>query len=104
MMGESSGTASPSTTEGEALFSVDLPTVGGFRVERPPSKEQLMYEFEVQSMTCGHCASRVTQALKNLDTTAKVEIDLAAKKVRVQTVEDRGSVVAALADAGYAPQ
>ncbi len=63
-----------------------------------------MYEFEVQSMTCGHCASRVTQAIKNLDATAKVEVELAAKKVRVQTVEDRGRVVAALADAGYAPQ
>lgn len=63
-----------------------------------------MYEFEVQSMTCGHCASRVTQAIKNLDATAKVEVELAAKKVRVQTVEDRGSVVAALADAGYTPQ
>lgn len=63
-----------------------------------------MFEFEVQSMTCGHCASRVTQALKSLDGQAKVEIDLRSKKVRVQTVEDRDSVTAALAEAGYTPQ
>ncbi|VTU31304.1 putative mercuric reductase [Variovorax sp. SRS16] len=60
-----------------------------------------MYEFDIQSMTCGHCASRVTQAVKGLDTLAQVEIDLPSKKVRVQTEEDRESVVAALSEAGY---
>jgi copper chaperone len=68
------------------------------------SKEHLMFEFEVQSMTCGHCASRVTRSLKSLDPEARVEIDLATKQVRVQTVEDRDSVVAALSEAGYTPQ
>ena len=63
-----------------------------------------MYGFEVQSLTCGHCASRVTQALTNLDAMAKVEIDMAVRKVRVRTVKDLNSVVAALAKAGYAPQ
>ena len=63
-----------------------------------------MYEFEVQSMICGHCASRITQLLTNLDAMAKVEIDMAVRKVRVQTVKDRNSVVAALAKTGYAPQ
>jgi len=62
-----------------------------------------MYEFEVQSMICGHCASRITQLLTNLDAMAKVEIDMAVKKVRVQTFKDRSTVVAALEKAGYAP-
>ena len=38
-----------------------------------------MHGFEVQSLTCGHCASRVTQALTNLDAMAKVEIDMAVR-------------------------
>ena len=63
-----------------------------------------MQEFEIQTMTCGHCASRVTQAVKNLDAQAKIEVDLPTKTVRVETAEDRASVAAALAEAGYAPK
>ncbi|KWT70873.1 MULTISPECIES: heavy-metal-associated domain-containing protein [unclassified Variovorax] len=60
-----------------------------------------MHEFEIQSMTCGHCASRVTQAVKGLDPQAKIEVNLPAKKVRVESAEDRASVATALAEAGY---
>jgi copper chaperone len=83
---------------------VDLPPMGSFKVAHLPSKEHLMYEFEVPSMTCGHCANRIKQALTRLDAMAKVEIEMAFKKVRVQTAKGRSSVVAALAKAGYAPQ
>jgi len=60
-----------------------------------------MYEFEIQSMTCGHCASHVTRAVKSLDAQAKVEVNLPTKKVLVESSEDRASVAAALAEAGY---
>ena len=63
-----------------------------------------MYEFEVQSMTCGGCASRVTRALTDLDAMAKVKIDLVTRKVQVQTLRDRNSIVGALTKAGYPPQ
>jgi copper chaperone len=63
-----------------------------------------MQEFEIQSMTCGSCASRVAQAIKNLDAQAKVEFDLPKKTVRVDTTEDRASVSEALAEAGYPPK
>jgi copper chaperone len=62
-----------------------------------------MTEFNVQSMTCGHCVSRVTKAIKAVDPQAQVECDLAARKVRVESREGREAIAAALTDAGYPP-
>ena len=62
-----------------------------------------MLEFEIQSMTCGHCVRTVTQAIQALDPQAKVEIDLPTHKLRVQSTQDRASLAAALAEAGYTP-
>lgn len=61
-------------------------------------------EFNVPSMSCGHCASVITQTLKVLDPAAQVRVDLPAKKVVVQSREDRQTVVDALTEAGYPPQ
>ncbi|WP_454909867.1 heavy-metal-associated domain-containing protein [Variovorax gossypii] len=62
-----------------------------------------MQEFIIQSMSCGGCASRIAQAVKNLDAQAKIEVDLPTKTVRVDSSEDRASVTAALTEAGYPP-
>jgi len=58
-------------------------------------------EFNIPAMSCGHCVSAVTQAVKALDPAAQVDVDLASKKVVVETSQDRQAVAAALADAGY---
>jgi len=60
-------------------------------------------EFNVEAMSCSHCVSMVTQAVKSADPHAEVEVDLSNKKVRVQTREDRETVAAALTEAGYPP-
>lgn len=60
-----------------------------------------MIELRVQGMTCGHCVSAVTRAVKALDPEANVEVDLGSGRVRV---EGRSSVEAlgkAIAEAGY---
>lgn len=62
-----------------------------------------MIEFNVEAMSCGHCISMVTKAVKSVDPQAKVEVDLSAHKVRVETQEDREAIAGALADAGYPP-
>ena len=62
-----------------------------------------MTEFDIQSMSCGHCASTITKTVKKLDPLAKVDIDLAHKKVKVESSHDRARIAAALAEAGYAP-
>lgn len=63
-----------------------------------------MQEFVIQSMSCGGCASRITQAVKNLDAKATIEVDLPTKIVRVDSAKDRASVTAALTEAGYPPK
>lgn len=62
-----------------------------------------MQEFEIRSMTCGGCVARVVQAVRSLDATAKVEVDVASRVVRVDSSETRASLNAALAKAGYPP-
>ncbi|MTW02790.1 copper chaperone [Duganella ginsengisoli] len=60
-----------------------------------------MYEFDVQDMTCGGCAASVTRAVQRIDAGAKVDVDLAAKKVKVTSGRTLDEVRAAIADAGF---
>ena len=62
-----------------------------------------MIEFNVEGMSCSHCINAVTQALKAVDPRAKVDVDLASHKVRVETAEGRPALAAALEEAGYPP-
>lgn len=61
-------------------------------------------EFNIPAMSCGHCAGVITQTVKALDPSAQVNVDLAAKKVVVESSQDRQAVAAALAEAGYPAQ
>lgn len=60
-----------------------------------------MIEFEVKDMSCGHCVGVVTQTVKLVDPDARVEVDLGAKKVMIESGEDRSSFAEALTAAGY---
>ncbi|CAH0646996.1 MULTISPECIES: heavy-metal-associated domain-containing protein [Pseudomonas] len=60
-----------------------------------------MQVFNVQGMTCGHCVKAVTRAVQQLDASAKVEVDLAAKQVRVQSELVQEQVLAAIREEGY---
>ena len=62
-----------------------------------------MIEFRIDDMTCGHCASTITKAVRSLDQAAKVEIDLAAKRVRVDSQLDAAKFAAAIVGAGFTP-
>jgi copper chaperone len=61
-------------------------------------------EFNIPAMSCGHCAGVITQTVKSLDPAAQVNVDLASKKVVVQSSQERQTVAAALAEAGYPAQ
>jgi copper chaperone len=58
-------------------------------------------EFKVDAMSCNHCVSVVTQVVKSLDPDAKVEVDLAEHKVRVDSAHDPAAIARGLAEAGY---
>ncbi len=62
-----------------------------------------MIEFKVSDMTCGHCASTITKAVKDLDAAAKVDISLAEHLVKVESKESREDLAHAITEAGYTP-
>lgn len=63
-----------------------------------------MIAFEVKDMTCGHCVSTITQAVKAVDRNAKVEIDLARHRVEIEPADaDARALSDAISDAGYTP-
>lgn len=44
-----------------------------------------MITFEVNDMTCGHCVSMITKAVKQADKDADVSVDLATKRVQIES-------------------
>jgi copper chaperone len=60
-----------------------------------------MYELKVEKMSCGGCVRSVTKSVQAVDNNAKVEIDLAAKNVRIDTQASLEEVKSAIVDAGY---
>jgi copper chaperone len=63
-----------------------------------------MIAFEVTDMTCGHCASTITKALRSVDKGAKVTIDLGKHLVTVEPTEADGQMLFdAITEAGYTP-
>lgn len=63
-----------------------------------------MIAFKVGDMTCGHCASTITKAVKAVDSGASVQIDLGQQLVTVQPTEAAASeLLEAITKAGYTP-
>ena len=62
-----------------------------------------MIDWTVPTMTCGHCVATVTRTVQRVDPAAKVDIELAQHRVRIDTVRDAQAIRAALAEEGYAP-
>lgn len=60
-----------------------------------------MIELRVEGMTCGHCVSAVTRAVKTVDPAANVEVDLDAGRVRVDGRSSGDALSKAIAEAGY---
>lgn len=63
-----------------------------------------MLAFEVNDMTCGHCAGTITKAIHAADREAKVSIDLSRHLVTIEPgdVNAQGLEVA-IREAGYTP-
>lgn len=60
-----------------------------------------MLDFQVNGMTCGGCARAVTKAVKSVDASANVQVDLGAKRVTVESAADAAKVRSAIEEAGY---
>ena len=63
-----------------------------------------MITFEVHDMTCGHCVSSITKAVRAIDPGAQVSVDLATRRVRIGATEsDTAALRDAIRGAGYTP-
>ncbi|MFO0186508.1 MAG: heavy-metal-associated domain-containing protein [Alphaproteobacteria bacterium] len=58
--------------------------------------------LQVEGMSCGPCIRAVPNAIQGLDHAAKVEVDLAAKRVVTQTNLPRADLVRAVEEEGFA--
>ncbi|MFK0377673.1 heavy-metal-associated domain-containing protein [Pandoraea sp. NPDC090278] len=58
-------------------------------------------QVQVEGMSCGHCVKAVTRAITELDADAKVNVDLGAGRVDVQSDLSPAEVSTAITDAGY---
>jgi copper chaperone CopZ len=62
-----------------------------------------MHEFTVQDMTCGHCVATITDAVKSVDPSGRCEIDLASRRVVVDSALSAERNAVAITRAGFSP-
>jgi copper chaperone len=60
-----------------------------------------MYEFNIPNMTCGHCVSTVTKAIKEAAPDAVANVDVMKRKAMVETSAAASVISAAVKAAGY---
>jgi len=60
-------------------------------------------EFQVNDMSCGGCARSITNAVKQVDPAASVDVDIAHKTVKVTSSVSPENVLNAISEAGYNP-
>jgi copper chaperone len=72
-------------------------------VSESERQETRMLRFLVPDMTCSHCVAAITEAVKALDTGARVEAELGRRLVSVATAADPDpqDVSSAIAAVGY---
>lgn len=58
-------------------------------------------EFQVEGMSCQHCVAAVTNAIREHDEVAHVQVDLGAGRVAVESTQTVDVLKAAIEDAGY---
>ena len=60
-----------------------------------------MLELTLPDMSCGHCVKAITAAVQRLDGAARLEFDLPAHTVRIESARPEAELRAALAQEGY---
>lgn len=63
-----------------------------------------MIELTLPSMTCGHCVKTVTETVRKLDASARVDADLATHTVQIESTQPAELLKKALAEEGYPAQ
>lgn len=61
-------------------------------------------EFTVPDMCCNGCVNAITKIVQTLDSDAKINADLPAKKVSIETAATKETIMAALEKGGFPPE
>lgn len=61
----------------------------------------MKYVFSVSDMSCGHCKTHIEDALKSSGSVHRYDVDLALKKVEVETSLSAGEIATLIDGAGY---
>jgi len=62
-----------------------------------------MIELILPTMTCGHCVRTVTETVRKLDDQARLDVDLASHRVKIESRRPAEEFRQALTEEGYAP-
>ena len=60
-----------------------------------------MTTFNIPNMSCGHCKATVQKTIHAIDPEAKIEFDMAARRITLESGAKSDNVQVALAAAGY---
>ncbi|KRW58482.1 heavy-metal-associated domain-containing protein [Pseudomonas sp. TTU2014-080ASC] len=60
-----------------------------------------VHTFQVEGMTCQHCVKAVTEAVKAVDASAEVKVQLSSGVVQVTSAQSDDALIIAIAEAGY---
>ena len=63
-----------------------------------------MIEMNVPDMSCNHCVQAIRKAVAGVDSSARCDIDLAAKRVAVESALPPSDFVEALEEVGYSAE
>lgn len=60
-----------------------------------------MVRLKIEAMTCGGCANSITKAIKSVDPTAKIDVDVQGRAVTVDSTTNVKSLIEVIREAGY---
>lgn len=60
-----------------------------------------MTTFHIPDMSCGHCKATVEKTIHALDPAARIDFDMEARRIALDSQAETVNVQAALAAAGY---
>ncbi|VWX59377.1 Copper chaperone CopZ (modular protein) [Burkholderiales bacterium 8X] len=85
--------------------NVQLADLGGLRdFQNLDMEHPMSQKFQVTGMSCSHCVDNVQDAVKTIDPSAQVTVDLETGHVDVLSEHPRQDIVAAIENAGYKAQ
>ncbi|WP_345813568.1 cation transporter [Paraburkholderia sp. PREW-6R] len=58
-------------------------------------------ELQVEGMSCQHCVTAVTNAIREHDESAQVRVDLDSGRVAIESAQPVETLQAAIVEAGY---